>query len=461
MRSGMRRKGSPPPGPPPRPLLQILGIASGVAIAVGGTIGAGIFRTPGVVAAELGEVRLILALWVFGGLVFLSGALSYAELGSRYPESGGLFNFIRRAYGDAAGFAYGWLFAAVIGPATAAALAVAFGEFTVRLTGAEDSLIRLLAPGAILVFGLTNYAGLRWGAGVQNLLTAAKVLGLGGLVMVAFLHPAAEGAGVPFEGANRSSVGLLAAFALAFQSVIFAFDGFNDPLKVGEEIREPERNLPRSLLSGVLVIAVVYLLVNAALLWAVPIESMARSNLPAGEAAVRLFGPSGDAVIAGLAIVSVLGTLNESLLVNPRIAFAMARQGLIFRGLRSVNEGGSPTGAIVWNAGLGLVVALSGTFDQLLALVAFALALGELAALGSLFLFRRRFPGTPAPFQVPGYPFVPALFFLVHLAFVLSLLLLRTGQAAIGLGVVAAALAVYPLWRRAGPRPPPQAEGRS
>lgn len=442
-----------------RPLLQILGVVSGVAIAVGGTIGSGIFRTPGIVAAELGDVALILGLWIFGSLIFLCGALSYAELGSRYPESGGLFNFIRRAYGRGAGFAYGWLFAAVIGPATAAALGVAFGEYAVRLAGAPETLVAPLAAGAILLFAATNLIGLRWGAGVQNLLTAAKVLGLGGLVVVAFLHAPAEGAGAPYPEAHRASVGLLVALALAFQSVIWAFDGFSDPLKVGEEIRDPQRNLPRSLVGGVLVIGVVYLLVNAAFLWALPLSALARSNLPAGEAAVRLFGPAGDGVIAGLAVVSILGTLNESLLVNPRIAFAMAREGLMFGVFRRVNAGGTPTVAVVWNAGLGFLLALGGTFEQLLAIVAFALALGEVAATGSLFLFRRRHRGESAPFRVPGYPVVPALFFLVNLGVAASLLFLRTSQAAIGLGVVALAAVTYAAWRAAGGDAPAQRTG--
>jgi APA family basic amino acid/polyamine antiporter len=229
--------------------------------------------------------------------------------------------------------------------------------------------------------------------------------------------------------------------------VIWAFDGFSDPLKVGEEIRDPRRNLPRSLVGGVLVIGVVYLLVNAAFLWSVPIEQMARSNLPAGEAAVRLFGAAGDDLIAGLAIVSILGTLNESLLVNPRIAFAMAREGLMFRAFKSVNPGGTPSVALLWNSGLALAFAVSGGFDRLLAVIAFALTLGELATTGSLFLFRRRLPHEPPPFRVPGYPLVPGIFFAVNLWVAGSLLFLRTGEAALGLVVVAVAACGYAVWR--------------
>jgi APA family basic amino acid/polyamine antiporter len=434
-----------------RPLLRILGLASGLAIAVGGTIGSGIFRTPGVVARELGDVFLIMGLWVFGGLVFLCGALSYAELGSRYPEAGGLFVFIRRAYGRGAGFAYGLLFAVVIGPATAATLGVVFAEYALRLTGAPDGLLTPLALGAILVFAVTNYVGLRWGATTQNVLTAAKVLGLLGLVIVAFLTSPAQGAGEDFSGAHRASAGLLVALALAFQSVIFAFDGFNDPVKVGEEIEDGERNVPRSLVGGVLLISLVYLLVNAAFLWALPLDVMARSNLPAADAAVRLFGSNGGSLIAALAIVSVLGTMNESLLVNPRIAYAMAREGLLLRSFRSVNEGGTPTVAVLWNAGVGMAFALSGRFEDLLTVVAFALALGEVAATGSLFVFRKRHPQSVPPFRVPGYPIVPAVFLLVHVGVALSLLLLRPRESMLGVGVVCVALVIFALWRPAVP----------
>lgn len=431
----------------PRGLLRILGLASGVAVAVSGTVGSGIFRTPGVIATQLGDAYLILALWVLGGLVFTCGALTYAELGSRYPESGGLFNYIRRAYGDAAGAVYGWLFAVVIGAAPVAALAVVFGEYAVRLGGVSEGWVRPLATLAILVFAATNYVGLRWGAGAQNALTALKLLGMGGLVVVAFLHPAAPGAGEPYPLAERHAVGLIAAFALAFQSVIFAFDGFSDPLKVGEEIHDAERNVPRSLIGGVLVITAVYLALNAAFLWSVPLEAMARSNLVAGEAAARLFGRSGGAVIAALAIVSVLGTLNTSLLTNPRIAFATARAGLMPGAFARVNAGGTPTLATLWTAAVGLVLALTGTFEQLLTVLAFALALGEVATTGSLFVFRRREP-RPPPFRVPGYPFVPGLFLLVNLAAAVSLLVLRPVQAAVGVGVILVAALGYVAWKR-------------
>ncbi len=426
---------------------------SGVAVAVSGTIGSGIFRTPGVVAAQLGDSRLIVALWVLGGLVFVCGALTYAELGSRYPESGGLFTYIRRAYGDAAGAVYGWLFTVVIGAAPAAALAVVFGEYVVRLGGSSPELIQPLAILAILVFTATNYAGLRWGAGTQNVLTLLKLLGMAGLVTVAFLHPPAPGAGEAYAGAERHRVGLLAAFALAFQSVIFAFDGYSDPLKVGEEIHHPERNVPRSLIGGVLLITAVYLALNAAFLWSVPLEVMGRSKLVAGEAAARLFGRSGDAVIVVLAIVSVLGTLNTSLLVNPRIAFATARAGLMPQVFTRVNAGGTPTVATAWTAAIAVVLALTGTFEQLLTVLTFALALGEVATTGSLFIFRRRDPHPP-PFRVPGYPVVPGLFLLVNLGFALSLLLLRPVQAGLGVGVVALAALGYVLWRRHSPASP-------
>lgn len=430
-----------------RPLLRILGVVSGLAIAVGGTIGSGIFRTPGLVAAQLGSVQLIAILWLVGGLVFLCGALSYAELGSRYPESGGLFNYIRRAYGPGAGFVYGALFAAVTGPASAAALAVVFGEYAARLAGAAPAVVPALAAGAIALFAVTNWIGLRWGANVQTALTAAKVLGLGGLVVAAFLHAPAAGAGEPYAEANVAGAGLVVAFAIAFQSVIWAFDGFSDPLKVAGEIEHPERNLPRALIGGVLVIAAVYLLVNAAFVWALPLDAMARSNLPAGDVAERLFGGRGANLIALLAIVAVLGTLSESLLVNPRNAYAMARDGLLFAALRRVNEGGTPTLALAWNASVAVLFAVSGTFEGLQAVVAFALALGEVATSGSLFLFRRRQPHSPAPFQVPGYPWVPLVFLTVNLGVAVSLVLLSAREAAVGLGVIAAAALVYALWR--------------
>ena len=444
-----------------RPLLRVLGIFTGIAVAVSGTIGSGIFRTPGIVASQLGDPVSILLLWVAGSLVFLCGALTYGELGSRRPESGGLFPYIRLAYGPGPGFVYGWLFALIIGPAPAATLAVVFGEYAERLGIAPEIALRLpgigtvapdpgklLAGGAVILFTATILAGVRWGARVQNALVVGKVLGLVALVAAAFLYEPAAGAGATFAGAERFELGLLAASALAFQSVIWAFDGFSDPLKVGEELHDPERNVPRSLVGGVLLIAAVYLLVNAALLWALPLAEMASSNLPAAEAALRLFGGRGDDLIAMLAIVSVLGTLQTSLLANPRISYSMARAGLNFSAFRRVSEGGTPVVATVFNSALAFGIALSGSFDQLLALVAFALAVGEVAAAGSLFVFRRRHPETRPAFRVPLYPLVPAVFILVHAAVVVSMILLRPREAAIGSAVLAAAAGAYLIWRR-------------
>lgn len=447
-----------------RPLLRVLGIFTGVAVAVSGTIGSGIFRTPGIVASQLGDPVTILLLWIAGTVVFLCGALTYGELGSRRPESGGLFPYIRLAYGRGPGFVYGWLFALIIGPAPAAALAVVFGEYGERLGLGPELTLRLpavgeiapepgkvLAGGAVLLFTATILAGVRWGARVQNALVVGKVLGLLALVATAFLHDAAPRAGGTFAGAARFEIGLIAAAALAFQSVIWAFDGFSDPLKVGEEIRDPERNVPRSLVGGVLVIGGVYLLVNAALLWALPLAEMARSNLPAAEAAMRLFGTRGDELVAALAIVSVLGTLQTSLLANPRISYSMARAGLHFSAFRRVSEGGTPVVATLFNSALAFGIAMSGTFDQLLALVAFALAVGEVAAAGSLFVFRRRHPETRPVFRVPLYPLVPALFLVVHAAVVVSMVILRPAEAAVGCAVLAAAAGAYVIWRRAAP----------
>jgi APA family basic amino acid/polyamine antiporter len=447
-----------------RPLLRVLGVFTGVAVAVSGTIGSGIFRTPGIVASQLGDPVAILVLWVAGTLVFLCGALTYGELGSRRPESGGLFPYIRLAYGPGPGFVYGWLFALIIGPAPAATLAVVFGEYGERLGLAPDVSLRLpglglvapepgkvLAGGAVLLFTAIILAGVRWGARVQNALVVAKVLGLLALVGAAFLREPAPGAGATFGGAARFELGLLAAAALAFQSVIWAFDGFSDPLKVGEEIRDPGRNVPRALVGGVLVIGGVYLLVNAAILWALPLAETARSNLPAAEAALRLFGDRGDEMVAALAIVSVLGTLQTSLLANPRISYSMARAGLHFAAFRRVSEGGTPVVATLFNSALAFGIALSGTFDQLLALVAFALALGEVAAAGSLFVFRRRHPDVTPAFRVPLYPAVPVVFLAVHAAVIVSMLLLRPGEAAVGSVVVAVAAVTYLIWRRAAP----------
>jgi amino acid transporter len=435
-------------------------------VLVGSTIGSGIFRTPALIASRVPAPVPMLGVWVLGGVLALCGALTYAELAAMYPRSGGLFVYVREGFGRMPAFLLGWTELLVIRASALGATSTVFAEYLLRSLGMNPDLpqyapaVHPLAAAAITATAVFNYVGVGWSALVLNATTAAKYGALVLLVLVAFA--AGHGDFRHFAGLTPSGGATLDAglFGLALVSVLWAYDGFADVSFVSGEVRNPQRNLPRALLLGTGAVVVIYLLVNAAYLYLIPIGDMAHSRLVAADAAQLLVGRVGVGLVAVVVMVSTFGGLAGSMLTGPRIFFAMADDRLFFEGVARIHPRfKTPSVAIVLTAGLGIAFVLARTFEQLAD--TFVLALWPFYALGAaaVFVLRRRLPQASRPVRVWGYPLPPILFLLAAVLILGNALVTNLGGSALAFGVILTGLPAYWIWSRvatgrAGPEPP-------
>lgn len=390
-------------------LRRTLRTGDGLAVVVGIMIGSGIFRTPGLVAAELGRADLTFVAWVLGGGLALLGALVFAELSTRHPEAGGKYVYAREAFGPRAGFVVGWT-EALTYCAAIAALAVVAGEYLARLMGWPDASARLLGVVFVTLCVLLNLGGVALARWTQNLATSAKVLALAAVVVAAAL--AGDGAG--WQAAARDTPNSLGALAIAFQAVIWTYYGYPDASKIAEEVVEPGRTLPRVYVAAIGLVTALYLLLNAAFLYVLPFERIAGSTLVAADVMDALFGARAGALMAGLALLVVLASVNGNVFVTPRVVFGLARDGLAPRVLSRVGASGTPWTATILVGAVAAGLAATGTFERLLsfAIVLVLLTDGFMVVV----LFRLRARGPRGRFRVPGYPAVPLVFLGVYAA---------------------------------------------
>jgi APA family basic amino acid/polyamine antiporter len=385
-------------------LIRILGIGFGLAVIVGSTIGIGILRTPGLVAGQLPNRNAILAVWIVGGLYTLVGAACLAELGTMLPEAGGYYVYARRAFGNTLGFAVGWsdwiTYCAVLGY-----VSIAMGEFTALIVpslGGYEKAVSILALAALAGLQL---CGLRVSSRFQELTTVVKCGAFLAVGIAALLF-------APDVAARSQSVSQTASFTgliVALQSVVITYGGWQSGLYFSEEDRDPDRNLPRSMIGGVAGVIVVYLLVNLALLSVLPLGDLARSTLPAADAAQVLLGERGREIITILSIVSLPPMLNAILMIGTRILFAMGRDGMLWRRAASVTAGGTPAAAMLATTIVALALIATGTFQRLVAVVAFYLAANYVVCCLALVVLRWREPDRARPYRAWGYPWSAAL----------------------------------------------------
>ena len=387
-----------------RGLIRILGVGFGLAVIVGSTLGVGILRTPGLVAGQLPNATAILAVWIAGGLYTLVGAVCLAELGTMLPEAGGYYVYARRAFGETVGFAVGWTdwltYCAVLGY-----VSIAIGEFAALLLpslGGHEKAVAILTLAALVALQL---AGLRVSSRFQEITTVAKF----GAFLTVVLAAMAFAPGIPSGPASAVHAPSFAGLIVALQSVVIAYGGWQSALYFAEEDRDPNRNLPRSMIGGVAAVIVVYLLVNVALLSVLPLGDLARSTLPAADAAQRLLGGRGREIITVLSIVSLPPMLNAILMIGTRILFAIGRDGLLWRRAASVTARGTPASAMLATTSVALALIATGTFQRLVAIVAFFLAANYVVCCLALVVLRRREPDRARPFRAWGYPWSAAL----------------------------------------------------
>jgi basic amino acid/polyamine antiporter, APA family len=394
-----------------RSLLRVFGLGFAVAVVIGGAVGQGILRTPGLVARELGNVELILIAWAVGGLVAIVDAMSTAELASSVPVAGGPYAFVRRAFGDFTGLVAGWC-DWVSGTASTAFIAIVFAECLHHVGVLAGISLGGIAVGLLVALGLLHFAGARIGGASQSVGNALKGLALLMLACALLLAPSVEAA--PLEQVPPG-VTLLGAIA-AMRAIYGTYGGWNAAAYFGEEVRQPERNLARALFSGIAIITVLYLLLNAALLHVLTIPELAASNLPVADAAARTFGLRGAIVVAIVAALAVATVANAQVMYVPRILFSMARDGLVFERIARVSRSGTPTGATGLTLVLTITLAATGVYETLLAIYASLATL--VAALVNAAAIRMRLRATSVPrgYRMPLFPIPAVVALLINIS---------------------------------------------
>ena len=425
----------------------MLGVAFGVAVLVGNTIGMGILRTPGEVAARLPSMPLFMAVWVAGAVYALLGALTVAELAAMRPRSGGLYPLVHDALGEYPGFIVGWTdWLATCG--SMAAVAMVFGEYAGSLVPAARGFDVASASAVIAAFAVLQWRGVRIGDAAQQLTSLVKAIALVGLAGVALVTPLTV---VPSVSVSTVAVPAGLAFAgaviIALQSAIYTYDGWTGPIYFGEELRDPARDIPRTMIGGVLIVLAIYLSLNAAFLRVVPIHEMAGDPFVAATAASRLFGPAGDVVIRAVMLLSLIASINALQLMASRVPFAMSRDRLLPIVFQRVNHGGTPVPALVASTLVAVVCIATNTFDTLLAMLAFLFVANYGLVFTAFFVSRHRTPDAARPFRVPGYPFIPGLALGGSLAFMVGAVLGDRANSMLAIALLVISWPVYRLTR--------------
>ncbi len=423
-------------------LLRILGTGFGVAVIVGAVIGVGILRIPGEVAGHLANTNLILGLWIAGGVYALLAAVSVTELGTMLPETGGYFVFSRRAFGDATGFTVGWT--DWIGQSSAIAYAsIAFGEYLGALVPSLAGRETIIGVSIIAIFGVLQWTGLRSSSRVQQVTSLVKALAFFALIAACFWFGGSKAPSPPLVRTEP----LFAAIILSVQAIILTYDGWYEALYFTEEIKDPVRQLPRSMIGGVAIVIVIYVLMNAALIYVLPLGEIAGSKLPAADAARKMFGESGGRLMLGLSLISLPPMINAVMLCAPRILFAMSRAGLFPSAMASVSGRGNPDWALAATVGLAVLLAASGTFKTLIAVASVIFVVNHCFALSALFVLRKREPNLARPFRAWGYPWVSALVLIAGLGIVAGSFVSDARHSIYALLLIAASFPVYLLTR--------------
>ena len=447
----------PSPKSEPAGYARRVGLFSGVMMVIGGIIGSGIFRNPQVVAQRVHTPGLTLGTWVLGGAIALIGAFVYGELGARFPRAGGGYVYIRDAYGTLPAFLYAWALLLMVATGAIAAVAVTFANYFIALTGLAIAP-NVLAGIAIVALSVVNYLGVRPGAVTQNIFTVLKLAALAvvigaGLAALAHWLPAPPPAGAPVAAPASP----ILALAAALVPVLFSYGGWQQTNYIAEEIIDPERNLPRALVIGVIGVVIVYLLANWTYLATLGPAGLAASEAPAADAMGRLLGPAGRTFITAGIVVSTFGFLNLVILVSPRVYQAMAADGLFFPRLARLHPRyRTPGAALVVQCVWAVLLLGLGTYGALLDYVVFADWITFSATASTLFIYRararRQAGGDPATFLTPGYPVTPLLFIAAGIYVVVGSIASNPANALKGTALLLAGVPVYLFWRSRAPR---------
>lgn len=463
--------GAPAASREPAPaLVRGLGLLDATTLIVGSVIGSGIFVAPSIMAGYVQSPGLLIGLWLIGGVLTLFGALAYGELAAAMPKAGGQYVFLSKAFGPLWGFLYGWTLLVAINTGFIAAVAVAFAKYLgvfvpgigesfalFSVAGRPFSTAQAVALGVIVVLTWINVTGLRTGANIQNVLTIAKVGAVAALLVLAFalgrgsLANFSGAPGAPLLGPEGVKLGLFAALAVAMSKALFAYDAWNSVTFAAEEIRDPEKNLVRSLMLGTVVVTLVYCSAVAVYIYMVPVTEMAAitDNRIAAEAAQRVLGTPGIAFITIAILISTFGCVNGLILAGARVVYAMSRDGLFFpAGGRVHVRHRTPAVALYIQGGVAMALTLTGTYSDLLTLTAFSSLLFNILTVIGLFVLRRTQPDLPRPYRTWGYPVVPIVYVAIAAFFLLFILKGDPRNSGMGLILTALGIPAYLYWRR-------------
>lgn len=429
-------------------MLQVLGVWFGIAAAVGNAISAGIVRTPGDIAKGLPNPWLYLSVWIVGGLYALFGASSMAELGAAIPRSGGQYNFSRRAIGEYAGFIVGWSdWLSTCG--TAAAVALVVSEYSGHLFPilAGQSKIKIVSIAIIIGFCILQWRGIRWGSGAQLITAAIKTAALVILVAACFLLGSHARAAAPAAASSLPSVPigwpLAVAVVLGLQAVVYTIDGWDGIIYFGAEVRDPGRDVPRAIFGGVFSVMGIYLLLNLAVLYVLPMNQIAGNDFALGAVASRVFGKFGDPVIRSIMIISMLSCLNANQLFCTRTLHAMSSDGLFFRRFSEVNPGGTPVPSLLLSTIVGVLFVM-GSFERVIAMLSFFFVANYALSYASLFVLRKKQPAMPRPYRAWGYPWTTGIALLCSVVFLVGSILTDRENAPLALAMLVFS---YPVFR--------------
>ena len=425
-------------------------------LVVGAVIGSGIFIVPGAVLQQTdGRVGVALFVWLIAGVLSLLGALTYGELSASDPEAGGIYVYIRDAFGRFPAFLYGWTLLLMISGGAIATLAVAFTSYLSQLIPVEGVVAKLISIAMILVIMAINVRGTRQSSDVQNVTTAIKAGGI--LIMGAILLLTGKGlsAGNVQVWPESWSGGVFAGVLTAMIGVLWAYEGWQYVTFSAGEVKDPQRNFPRGIMFGTLALIFIYCFANIAYIAALGPDRVAASNTVAADAVGAVVGPVAGKLIAAVILISMFSAANSILLTTPRVYYAMGRDGLFFGKLAEVHPRfGTPAVAVIVQAVWAMILAASGTFNQLLTYVVFTGWIFYALGAASIFVLRRKRPDAPRPFRVPGYPLTPALFVISSAIIVVNTLVTQPRLALVGLAFVMSGAPAYLIWRSVAARRP-------
>ena len=430
-------------------LKRVLSLMDATMINAGGIIGSGIFMVPATVALYTASSSLFFMVWILGGVVSLFGALSVAELGAAMPKAGGQYVFLNEAYGPIWGYLYGWSAVVVINTASMAAVGVAFAEYLKFFYTISDLAVKEIAIFSIILLTIINIVDVKSGARFQNVFTFAKLGAILGVILLGLFLEGGSTQNFSPLFTDRPPLSLIGPLGLAMVAVLWTFDGWIFVTYVAGEVKNPERNIPLSLIFCMVIVVSVYLALNTVLVYVLGFDQMIGSELVMADAASKFIGGKGAAIVTIIILISLIGANNGFILTSARINYAMARDNRFFKQAAIIHpKFQSPANALIIQCIWACILTFSGTFNQLITYIIFASWIFYGMSAGAVIILRKKKPDMERPYQIPFYPWIPIIFILFAVFLTVNTILEAPRDAAIGTGLILAGLPLYYYWKK-------------